>query len=373
MDGKDWFIVVTRDDDEVSVTWVGDKFIQKPYKHKLGIIPIDISAPLSTGSTDQMPDFYLRQLVSPQAEFNETMRKMANIVRKLGNPAVWGRGIVARQHEDVKRALRGDGGFVGLKGDGELGILQVPETKMLDDHLNRLFVFMKYISGFSNASFGESVGANTSGDAINMYSQPTEKAVGYQNVAWKAFYEGMSSKVLKYYDTFLKNKETVELAGYDPNGTAIGTMAGKTTKPSEGSNFNTVLTKDDIDGNYIVIATPKAITPKDEISYKRLVFEAVSSGFISKTTGYEEWGILSPQDELELLKVEQASPELNPEGAQQRASAQASLAGIGQENVKMVARGAQQMGDKNQGSNNQKPVGSNPASQQTVQPQGPAA
>jgi len=256
---------------------------------------------------------------------------MANIVRKLGNPAVWGRGIVARQHEDVKRALRGDGGFVGLKGDGELGILQVPETAMLDQHLDRLFAFMKYLSGFSNASFGDPVGANTSGDAVNMYGQPTEKAISHQNIAWKAFYESIGSKVLRYYDTFLRADETVQLTGYDPNGTFIGTAASKGQKRGEGTNFNTVLTKADIAGNYMVMATPQAITPKDEIGYKRLIYEAVSGGFISKTTGYEEWGMLSPQDELELLKVEMASPELNPEGEQQRASATASLAGIEQD------------------------------------------
>lgn len=328
IDGKDWYMVVTRDDDEVTVSWVGDKFIQKAHKHQLGTLPVDMAAPLSTGNLDGFPDFFLRDLVSPQAEFNETMRKMANIVRKLGNPAVWGRGIVARQHEDVKRALRGDGGFVGLKGDGELGILQVPETAMLDNHLDRLFAFMKYLSGFSNSSFGDPVGANTSGDAVNMYGQPTEKAISHQNIAWKSMYESVASKVLRYYDTFLKTDESITLTGFAPTSTTIGTMASKGRKAGQGTNFNTVLTKGDIDGNYVVIATPQAITPKDEISYKRLVYEAVSGGFISKTTGYEEWGILSPQDELELLKVEQADEDLNPEGAQQRASAASSLASV---------------------------------------------
>ncbi len=202
---------------------------------------------------------------------------------------------------------------------------------------------MKYLSGFSNASFGDPVGANTSGDAVNMYGQPTEKAISHQNIAWKAFYESIGSKVLRYYDTFLRADETVQLTGYDPNGTFIGTNASKGQKGGEGTNFNTVLTKADIDGNYMVMATPQAITPKDEIGYKRLIYEAVSGGFISKTTGYEEWGMLSPQDELELLKVEQASPELNPEGEQQRASAAASLAGI---DNGLVENGKEQVGSK---------------------------
>ena len=324
VDGKDWYLVVRRLDDKTSVCWVGDKFIQEPFNHQLGVLPVDMVAPLLTGELDKFPDFYLRPLVSPQAEFNETMRKMANIVRKLGNPAIWGRGIVARQHEDVKRALRGDGGFVGLKGDGELGILQVPETKMLNDHLDQLFKKMQYLAGFSPTAFGDAVGANTSGDAVNMYSQPQLRAIGFQNIAWKALYEAISSKILRYYDTFLGMDEMKTISGYKVKGTFMGVSPSQKASMAKGG-FNTMFSKQDIDGNYSVLVSPKSITPKDEIAYKRLIADAVTTGFISKTTGYEEWGMQSPQDELELLVVEQSSGALNPQGELQRAQATSAL------------------------------------------------
>lgn len=329
VDGKDWYMVVKRYDDEVCVSWVGDKFIQEPYNHQLGAVPVDISSPLSTGELDKLADFYLRPLISPQAEYNETMRKMANIVRKLGNPAVWGRGIVARQHEDVKRALRGDGGFVGLKGDGELGILQVPETKMLQDHLDNIMSTMKYLSGFSGTAFGEAVGANTSGDAIAMYSAPQQRSIGFQNIAWKSFYESISAKILRYYYENLRVDEQKELLGYATMGTFMGTKKSTSYKSSDYTrgSFATKISKEDIAGNFVVEAIPKQITPKDEIAYKRLIMEASTNGFISKTTGYEEWGMKSPQDELELLKVELGSDQLNPEGELQRAQATSTMAG----------------------------------------------
>jgi len=326
LDGKDWYIVVRRLDEKVDVAWVGNKFIQRPHNHQLGVVPVDVASPLLTGDLDKFPDFFLRNLISPQAEYNETMRKMGNIVRKMGNPAIWGRGIVSRQHEDVKRALKGDGGFVGLKGDGELGILQVPENKMLSEHLDRLFKNMQYLSGFGNATFGESVGANTSGDAINMYSQPTTRAIGHQNIAWKQFYESISAKILRYYDKFLGANEAKRLNGYQMTGTFLGTSPAKKQSGYSSGGFSTTFTKREIDGNYNVVVTPAAVTPVDEVAYKRLVFEAVSSGFLSKTTGYEEWGLQSPQDELELLKVEQADATLNPEGNLQNAQAGAAEA-----------------------------------------------
>lgn len=325
LDGKDWFLAITRYDDEHVVSWVGDQFLTRPHKHKLGTLPVDIIDPLYDGDWSRQPDFFIKTLVSPQAEYNETMRRISNIARKLGNPAVWGRGIMARQFEDVKRALRGDGGFVGLKGDGELGILQVPETKMLDAYLDRLMDAMQRLSSFGNASFGESVGANTSGDALSMYFQPTTRRIDYQNIAWKHAYESINTKILKYYDTFLRKNERVKLQGYQPMGSVMGISGNAGTTHKDG--FAVEFTKDDIDGNYDTVVTPRTATPKDEIAYKRLIMEMVSNGVISRTTAYEEFGLQNPEDELAKLENEQGSPELNPEGELQRAQAEQALTG----------------------------------------------
>ena len=322
MDGKDWFLVIRRHDDQVSVAWVGDQYIQAPHYHKLGVIPVDIAEPLTEGRIDHQPEFFIRPLISPQAEYNETIRRISNIARKLGNPAVWGRGIVARQFEDVKSALRGDGGFIGMKGDGELGILQVPETKMLDAYLDRLMDAMQRISSFGNASFGESVGANTSGDALSMYFQPTTRRVEHQNIGWISMYEGINSKTLKYYDTFLRTDERKQLSGYIPQGTVQGISAPKGGKPNE---YTVGFGKQDIAGNYGTVVRMNPVTPKDEIAYKRLMGDLAGNNVISRTTAYEEFGLQNPEDEFAKLEAEMASENINSEGALQRAQADQTL------------------------------------------------
>ncbi len=316
-DGQERYLVVRRVDDKVSVTWAGNKYITQPYNHGLGVFPVDIATPFNGGNADQRGAFFLEQLISLQAEFNETLRRRANIVRRLGNPAVWARGVHVRALEEVKRALAGDGGFVGLKNNGDLGVLSIPETSMLDNHLVSIFQQMKYLSGFGNASFGESVGANTSGDALSMYYAPTTRAIDYQSLSWEAMWESINHKILTGYRTQLKTGEKISLQGASPKGTFLGLYEdedGLSNAKYERGLFSVTFTKEDISENCSSIVTAKSATPKDEIAYKRLIMEAASSGFISKITGYEEFGILNPQDELELLKQQEGDPVLNPEG-----------------------------------------------------------
>ena len=70
---------------------------------------------------------------------------------------------------------------------------------------------------------------------------------------------------------------------------------------------------------------PKPVTPRDENAKKRLALEGASQGIISRTTAYEEWGILSPEDELELLRMEQQDPAINPEGTSQLMTAASKM------------------------------------------------
>lgn len=317
LDGRDWVVVLKRWDGENRLVIAGDTWIEKPHKHQLGTIPIDIAFPFQNGSDKMLGDFYLRQLVPLQAEFNDAWRKRSNIVRKLGNPLVWSRGMVARQLDEAKKAMRGDGGFIGLKGQGELGILQIPETNMIDNHLIDLFNRMKDLAGFPTATFGEVVGSNTSGDALGMYFTPTMRAIDDQNIAWRAFYEAINWKILKGYDVMLKTGETKRLVGYLPRGTfkGINPVTGK--KEYTNAAYDEDLTKEAIDKNYNSVVEFKAVTPKDDVAYKRLLMDMVNSKVLSRTTAYEEMGLMSPQDELELLEEEQSNPALNPEGLSQ--------------------------------------------------------
>lgn len=327
IDGKDWFLHAIRWDDNVRVSWIGDKIVEEPHQHQMGSVPIDIAVPFDEDETTQQHgSFYLDPLIPLQAELNHTIKQRSNIVKRMANPVIWGRNIVARQFDDVKQNLnKAGGGFVGLKQGGELGMLQVNDVKLLNEHEDRLIQSMMRHSGFSAASFGESVGANTSGDALGMYFTPTQRLIEDQNISWVAFYESINAKILKMYDKFLRADEKVKLSGYSPRGT-LQPMGEDNDNKREyiSGGFDIEFDKSVIDGNYTSIAIPKPITPKNEIEDRRLLIEAVREKIISRHTAHEEWGIDSPEDEFALLTQEQSEPVMNPQGMQQLMAADAS-------------------------------------------------
>jgi hypothetical protein len=314
MDNEDYYLVVTRDDATHSLTYTGSTFLKRPYKHLQGVIPVDVAMPYKIATYNNTPAFYLFKLKDLQAEFNELWRRRANIVRKLGNPLVYGRGIYKSNEQDIREQLSMDGGFVPLKENGELAVLTIPETKMVDNALNDCFQRMKDAAGFPTATFGEVVGANTSGDALGMYFTPTQKMINHYNKAYKAFLQGINAKILRAYDSFAKNDEEFTLTGYMPNG-SMRTLGANSEYKGKGQGYKEVFTKADINGNYTSVVTPAAVTPKDDIAYKRFILDSVTNKFMSRRTGLDEIGIISPEDEFKSLQEEQADPMMNPEGA----------------------------------------------------------
>lgn len=327
VDGVDRFWVVMRWDAGVRCVWVGDKFIEQPHKHLMGRIPVETARLFETGETNNRGGFFLEQLVPIQAEYNETLRKKANIIRKLANPAVWGRGIMASQFDDVKSALNGGGGFVGLKQQGELGLLQLQETKVLDQHLADLLQRMKDISGFPTATFGESIGANTSGDALSMYFQPTTQATANQWIAICNMYKNVNEMVLRCYETFGYTGETFKLQGIRSRG-SFETIEStddngdkKYSQSYQGGGYGVEFTKDQIKKDYGTVIIPPSATPKDEYREKQLAQQASSTGFLPRVVAYEDYGIVDPEDTLQLLAEEREDPRLHPEVLQAAASA----------------------------------------------------
>lgn len=318
IDGKDWFMEAIRWDSTTRVAWVGDRLIEEPHNHLMGHIPVDMAVPFQEEDVDgnslETGIFYLEQLVPLQAELNDTIRKRSAIVQRMANPVVWGRGIHARQFDEVKANMeKSGGGFVGLKQQGELGLLQVQDVTLLKEQEDQIVNYMMKISGFSGASFGESVGANTSGDALGMYFTPTIRLIENQNVAWKAFYKSINAKILKLYDRFLQIGEEVSISGFAPAST-VTTPTDDRSASYQGGYFNIKFTKEDIAGNYDSEVTFPVVTPKNEDLDRRFWLDAANQGIVSRTTAYEKMGIKSPQDELALITNEQGDPVLNPDG-----------------------------------------------------------
>lgn len=316
-----YYMVVTRVDHDTMTRWCGDKFLMTSHKHMLGCQPVDIALPVRLATNDYKGDFFLRRLKELQAQFNEAWRQRANIVTRLGNPAVWGRNINNNQLQDVKDGLSMDGGFIGLKENGELGILTIPETAMIDKTLLDIYGRMQDIAGFPPAAFGNVAGANTSGDALGMYYQPTTRQIDHQNKAYKRFLQNINKKTILLYRQLLKTDESITLEGYVPS---MKKYAYDGQLVNQGGQYEDIFRKEDLVTLKSVVTTD-AVTPKDDIAYKRLMSEMMRDGTISKTTGLDEIGFLSPQDEIDLLEAELSNPKLNPDGMSKLLTSQAQM------------------------------------------------
>lgn len=333
IDGKQWFTQIVRWDEKYRVAWIGDQFLEEPHEHLQGGIPIDICMPFDEDDTETQSSFgtfYLEPLVPLQAELNHTLKLRANIVARMANPLVWGRGIMAKQFDDIKSNMaKAGGGFVGLKDRGELGILQLNDVKLLNEHKDDILKDMLWHSGFSAASFGEAVGANTSGDALGLYFTPTQKLIDDENIAWIAFYESINTKILRAYDKFGRPDEKFNLDGFSSAGTVLPMIDSPGRYSYQSGSFSIEFDRSVINGNYMNIVIPQPVTPKNEIDEKRLWLDAAKQGVVSRTTAYEHLDIQSPEDEFALLREEQSEPVINPDGTQKILDAAANLPGAG--------------------------------------------
>lgn len=71
----------------------------------------------------------------------------------MSNPIIWARGMKTQGNDDIKDALaNGDSGVLGLSKDGEVGLLQLSELRMLDNHESAIKNDMQRLSGFAAAS-----------------------------------------------------------------------------------------------------------------------------------------------------------------------------------------------------------------------------
>jgi hypothetical protein len=318
MDGQDWFTMAIRWDEKIRVAWCGDVLIEEPHEHNMGSLPVDVCAPFMSESKHRLGDFYLQRLLQMQAELNDTVRRRSNIVKRMSNPIIWGKNIQTRTYDDVKAALKNaETGVLGLGKDGEVGILQLQEIKMLYEHESALKSDMQRLSGFAAASFGESVGANTSGDALGMYFTPTQKHIDDQNISWVSFYESINAKILCAYDRFGRTGEKFTLDGYAPQSTLVPVNDEGSYTVQRGGGYHLEFTNEVINGNYISRAIMPPVIPKNELAEMQAWAGWAKDGIVSRTTAYEKLGLESPEDEKALLMLEKSEPLLNPEGTSQ--------------------------------------------------------
>lgn len=328
IDGKDRFWVIFRWDAKVKTVWVGDQFLEEPHNHLMDCMPVDTVAPFEDLEQDRKGGFFTDQLEEPQAEYNETLRRKSNIIRKLGNPPIIGKGIRGKQFDEVKKAMRGDGGFVGVAQNGGLDFLQLKEVTMHSEHLAAIWQDMRDKAHFPTIAFGQPAGANVSGNAAHMYFQPTVLAIAAQWTHWKPFYESINAKILKLYQAFGLPDEQFEVFGYDSTG-AFEMQTGSdpeteqpTVQPGYGGQgaFALTFTPAQLGEETYSVVIPPSVTPQDEMAIKDFAMAAANSGFLPFVRAYELMGETDPEDLVELLAQQKQDPRLHPEIMQQAAS-----------------------------------------------------
>lgn len=290
-DGVERFWCVWRWDRENYCCWVGDQWLVPQGPHEYGDIPIERYVPFRSKKRDPAePKYFLDSLLNIQAEFNHVLQGKSLYVDRSGKPLLWGRGIYGADWESVKeQTANGEGGgAVGLMQGGELGLLQPGDLKLQSDYLNQLFEFAKNTTGFSNVTFGEMVGANTSGDALDMYFQPTAQATLRQWVHFASFIRRINQRVLRYYDQFGLSDENFTVYGYEFPAQAI-----------EGYYANEVI--------------PPSGTPRNELEVKRTAMEAARDGFLPLAQALEDAGYPDPEAIIAQIKAQKVDPALNPD------------------------------------------------------------
>jgi hypothetical protein len=336
LDGQEWFTMAIRWDDETRVKWIGDQMVEQPHNHLLGEIPIDICDPFESEDEDELfPAFYLEPLIPLQAELNDAFYRRSTIVRRMSSPIAWvsGGAAAGKKGDDIKAQFeKPGGGVLSLSKDGQAGLLQLNDTRVINEHIADIIIGMTRIAGFGNAAFGESVGANTSGDALGMYFNATQRKIETQYISWTSFFESINAKILKFYAKMLTATEQVSLDGFSPAPTlmAIKNKDGSDSYKVERGAYSITFTRDDIGQNFSSVIIAPTNTPKNELAERQWATNAVGQKVISRTTAYEFMGIQSPEDELELLKAEQQDPSMNPDGLKKMVDAMvASQGGMG--------------------------------------------
>ena len=336
LDGKTWFTHAIRWDDTTRTKWVGDAMIEEPHQHAAGEMPIDICVPIlpedDNSADPTTPGFYLDPLIPLQAELNDVYYRRGRIVRRMSSPVVWVRGVANGKLDDVKSEMsKPGGGVVALKADGEAGLLQLGETAMLNDHEDRTILAMTRLAGYGNAAFGESVGANTSGDALGMYFNATQRKIETQWISWIAFHESINAKILRGYFNMLLPDEPVNVAGYAPSNTlqTITNDDGTQSYMRTPGAFNETVQRADIAGAFLTVCIPPTAAPRNKIEEQRIAIEAVDKRIIARATAAEKFDVLSPPDEFLLIEQENQSPAVNPDGIQKLLSGYAQFSNIG--------------------------------------------
>lgn len=331
LDGRDWYTHVIRWDDKTRTKWVGDVFIEEAHQHAAGEMPIDICMPKLEIETEpnSMPGFYLEPLVPLQAELNDVFYRRGRIVRRSSSPVVWVRGVPAgRRLDDVKSEMaKPGGGVLGLAKDGEAGVLTLGPNDMLNDHEDRIILAMTRVAGYGNAAFGESVGANTSGDALGMYFNATQRKIETQWISWIAFHESINAKIFRGYARMLKLGETINVTGYAPAGTiqSITDADGNVSYQRSPGMFEESIQQADVLGASLSVCIPPTAAPRNANEDKRLAIEGVNANIISRARASEAWDVLSPEDEFRMIEQENQSPAINPQGIQQMVQAYTAM------------------------------------------------
>ena len=291
----DYWYIGEEDGTVYNCTLVNGHIVMGPIPHKeMPVIPyIPIESDHEPGSPDGHGTAEL--LLGLQMAINRTLSLYVQTVWDFTNPAyqlngeeaptVVPPGLVPRAGQIVA-----PGPGVVINPIGGENINNFPMDALIKQAWDAAFK----ISGLSPVLFGEGIGAQTSGQALQMQLQGVINSIDPKR---GRYYEGIRA-LLKFWH-FMLAKKNPKIDG----------------KP----------VKEVIDGmNRWDLVAPD-ITPKDVVAHTTNVLDKLNGKLVSLATAMDEIGVENPQQEMDIIRQERGDVNLFPQDAQATAAVEALI------------------------------------------------
>ncbi len=221
------------------------------------------------------------QAVGLNQYLNELISWQADIMEYAANPLTVFEGLTGDQ-----KMPSGVGGQVSVQMGGSVKFASWPGTPpTVDNMINRVIQAIQDMTNMNDPMFARNVPSGTSGAAVTSFLSGIQAAMLRKQVALGDAYVRANTIMLKIIEKMHANKELLI------RGTKKGNVFVNTMKGSE------------IDGNY----RSHAIWPGtvlDAAGRVNLETIKLNSRLQSRRTTMENVGIVSPEDELELIRQE---------------------------------------------------------------------
>lgn len=285
---KEYAVVKTYWDEDVMVSYVGNKILKKK-KHGLPRLPFfHIPNRLDPFNPWGLSD--LTDIIELQERLNIAASNQADLIELYANPKIVAKGL---NDNDLQMLSRGaEANVIPIPQGADLAPFEYKGTVFpVQNEIADVRRSLHEVSGLPEILFGQAQGSIVTGVALTAQAAPTLQIINAKLLVWQEKLEEMFSFML----------EVLEAKG------------GKIEKEISPNNVHKTYA-DLIDGNYKVQIRSDVRLPRDDSVHNQNQLNLASFGLQSKARAMEQVGIENPDDEMMRIAFEKAHPLYNPEG-----------------------------------------------------------